>query len=632
MISIRENLSGALASASYNDSLRHQQTLTRQISNGNIITGPQSDKVALGMNQRMTAQYVELAHRISGANQFSDQLQKLDTSAASVSESLQRLRELALQAATDTVTDTDRALLQSSYEQQVAEITSEIKQQNISYRDILGADQQLRFQLDTNGEKLNVGTLASTLMMSPDSVPPPLQADVRVSAIATQTLAGTTGSAGNGQPEIQKFALTDATLANATRISLTHGGSTITAVLSNGIGNTIADAASRLQAQISALGGTASFDVSADPGVGLQLQWRADGNQAGLASLRLEQANEVPDYQANAIYNFGGWSATEVVQDWYGIDPRGLSGYQAELVFGTTVLHAGPFTGSETSVDVNGYQGYEIFQEMATAFNNDPARASIGSPLLAYDPVGQAAVLTMRWASVQASFPTAYIHFYKDMTATETQAGASGSGAQGTAEVQDIALRLSDFIGKSVELITDTATLSATWNAGGSLNDLVTALQGDTDYASAGFTLSAHNEQLRLTYTATGPVATLAELATVPEPTPTPELPQRTTIDKTGISTRADAEIALDALDEAIELIGQTRSGYGSAMNRLSLMVDSMTSQSLNVQISRTKLIETDYAVASASLIRERIKADFATYVMSQANISQSNVMHLLRP
>ncbi|SVD07753.1 uncharacterized protein METZ01_LOCUS360607, partial [marine metagenome] len=77
----------------------------------------------LAIVQRITAQINGLRMAIKNANDDISLTQSIEGALAEVSDMLQRLRELAVQAAKDTNTETDRAFLQAEVNLLIAEIT-----------------------------------------------------------------------------------------------------------------------------------------------------------------------------------------------------------------------------------------------------------------------------------------------------------------------------------------------------------------------------------------------------------------------------------------------------------------------------------------------------------------------------
>jgi flagellin len=96
------------------------------------------------------------------------------------------------------------------------------------------------------------------------------------------------------------------------------------------------------------------------------------------------------------------------------------------------------------------------------------------------------------------------------------------------------------------------------------------------------------------------------------------------------LSTAASASSALQSLDAAISMIDQDRAKFGATINRLTYAVDNLTNVAQNASASRSRILDTDYAKASAELARTQIIQQAATAILAQANQSQQSVLKLL--
>lgn len=105
-----------------------------------------------------------------------------------------------------------------------------------------------------------------------------------------------------------------------------------------------------------------------------------------------------------------------------------------------------------------------------------------------------------------------------------------------------------------------------------------------------------------------------------------------TTLGVSGISlsTAASASSALETLDAAISMIDNDRATFGATINRLTYAVDNLTNVAQNASASRSRILDTDYAKASAELARTQIIQQAATAILAQANQSQQSVLKLL--
>jgi flagellin len=97
------------------------------------------------------------------------------------------------------------------------------------------------------------------------------------------------------------------------------------------------------------------------------------------------------------------------------------------------------------------------------------------------------------------------------------------------------------------------------------------------------------------------------------------------------ISTFTGAQASLDLLDSAIDKVNSTRSAIGATANQLSYSADNMTNISTNIAASRSSIMDTDYATASATLSKSQIVQQAATAMLAQANQQPQSVLSLLK-
>jgi len=101
----------------------------------------------------------------------------------------------------------------------------------------------------------------------------------------------------------------------------------------------------------------------------------------------------------------------------------------------------------------------------------------------------------------------------------------------------------------------------------------------------------------------------------------------------TGISIAnfTAAQSAITAIDVAIENVSLSRSAMGATMNQLSYSADNMVNISTNIGASRSTILDTDYATASAQLAKNQIISQAATAMLAQANQQPQSVLTLLK-
>jgi flagellin len=96
------------------------------------------------------------------------------------------------------------------------------------------------------------------------------------------------------------------------------------------------------------------------------------------------------------------------------------------------------------------------------------------------------------------------------------------------------------------------------------------------------------------------------------------------------IDTRSKAIASIDLIDKAMVQIDGERSQWGAMMNRLTYAADNASNVSMNTSASRSRIMDTDYAQATAELARSMIMNQAGTAMLSQANQQPYYVLALL--
>jgi flagellin len=120
---VNTNISSLTAQRALAESNSELQTAMERLSTGSKINSAADDAAGLAMTQRMTAQVKGLAMAVKNANDGQALTQSIEGALGEVSDMLQRMRELSLQAANGTNSSADRSFLQSEVNLLIQEIS-----------------------------------------------------------------------------------------------------------------------------------------------------------------------------------------------------------------------------------------------------------------------------------------------------------------------------------------------------------------------------------------------------------------------------------------------------------------------------------------------------------------------------
>lgn len=102
-------------------------------------------------------------------------------------------------------------------------------------------------------------------------------------------------------------------------------------------------------------------------------------------------------------------------------------------------------------------------------------------------------------------------------------------------------------------------------------------------------------------------------------------------INQVDISTVTGANQAIVAIDAAIETISKSQANSGALNNRMDYIINNLSEASQNMSASRSRILDTDYAIETSSLAKQQIISQAATAMLAQANQQPQSVLSLLK-
>jgi flagellin len=97
------------------------------------------------------------------------------------------------------------------------------------------------------------------------------------------------------------------------------------------------------------------------------------------------------------------------------------------------------------------------------------------------------------------------------------------------------------------------------------------------------------------------------------------------------LTTVSGAQSAMSILDKAINTVTDSRASMGAYQNRLSATITNLETTTMNLQASRSRILDTDYAKETTNLAKSQIITQAATAMLAQANQSSQSVLALLK-
>ncbi len=159
---INTNLMSLNTQRSLNMSQGGMQTSLERLSSGLRINRAKDDAAGLAISERFTAQIRGLEQANRNANDGISMMQTAEGAMAEISNALQRMRELAVQAINGTVSAADRSSLDDEYQALGTEITRNTDSTEFNGVKIIGAAAnitlQIGFEADANNQ-IDVATV-----------------------------------------------------------------------------------------------------------------------------------------------------------------------------------------------------------------------------------------------------------------------------------------------------------------------------------------------------------------------------------------------------------------------------------------------------------------------------------------
>lgn len=97
------------------------------------------------------------------------------------------------------------------------------------------------------------------------------------------------------------------------------------------------------------------------------------------------------------------------------------------------------------------------------------------------------------------------------------------------------------------------------------------------------------------------------------------------------VTTSEKAVRSLDKIDSALQQISESRSSLGAIQNRLSSTISNLENVSQNLSASNSRIQDADFAAETSKMSKAQILQQAGTSMLSQANASTQNVLSLLQ-
>jgi len=618
---INTNVASLNAQRNLNSSQSSLNTSLERLSSGLRINSAKDDAAGLAISSRFTTQINGLNQAVRNANDGISLAQTAEGALGASGDSLQRIRQLALQSANSTNSASDRAALNAEAQQLLAEIDRVGQTTQFNGTNILdGSFSSAQFQVGANANQTIsfsvAGATTSTLgsFQASGSAVSTSAFDgdgftingTEVGVSAATSAAGVTASSAAAKATAIN-SKTNETGVSATATTSLNGAAPLSGVgLSNGelkingidVGAISSDTNAVTQGRnardaINAVSNQTGVVATADASTGALTLTAADGRDITLTTNGTDAGTRQTAIQN--IQNATGLDVSDGVPAT--VNERVTLTFDAAVEGSGTGITAGATPGTGDTIDIGG----QTFQ-----FVTNEANVTAGNVAVVVAAGGAAA---------------------DSITALESAIDAERSAGRSTVDTGT--KTATSLILDSTVLGINTVAASGGVNEGtetnaGAITAAVTtpgvAPADDADGVTTKGTLTLSSAS---SFTLGG-----ADLAFGGLSSASSSLSSLSSVD---ISSVQGANDAIAILDGALSQVNSIRGDLGAIQNRFESTISNLSTTAENLSAARSRILDTDFAQETANLTRATILQQAGTSILSQANSLPQQVLSLLQ-
>ena len=597
---INTNIASLNAQRNLNSSQAGTNQALERLSSGLRINSAKDDAAGLAISTRFTSQIKGLNVAVRNANDGISLSQTAEGALGELTNNLQRIRELAVQSANATNSDSDRAALNQEVEQRLAEIDRIASQTSFNGRKVLdGTFGNAAFQVGANvGETISLDLSTSVRQGSIGAIASATSVD-----LSTVFTAGTDAVAGSYTTgDLSSLDLSQAAVAFA-------GGSAST---TGGISVTDYQAGAAVTFDVDGVGINLNADYTNLAGVAGAIQTQLDAGNSGEYVVS-EDGTDITITKTASATN----PTTAVVID------NGTGTTEAEFTGATGAAGTAASDTSNLVFDVDGETvtlngNYADIDALVTALQGELDGLTGGAGVYVAAAV-DADSFSITSATPGAS-PATVVNNFQTTSVTGADNGSSVAAvAASTATPYVLAtdaltIQVGDADPVSVEAATyetrqelvDAVNIALGGNANASLNDDGTlSISGSEDITIGG-----------------------ADAATFFAATSYPAAGDLTSV---SVLTVASSNDVISRVDSALTEVSDLRSTFGAIQNRFESTIANLATTAESLSASRSRIQDADFAAETAALTRAQILQQAGTSILAQANALPQNVLSLLQ-
>ena len=571
---INTNLGSINGQKNLNTSAAGLATSMQRLSSGIRVNNAKDDAAGLAIADRMNSQVRGMTVAVRNANDGISLTQTAEGALGSLTDTLQRMRDLSVQASSNAgVSASDRAKMDTEFKALNDELSRVVQNSEFNGKKILNGDLagglaiQVGATTDTNS-RINVSVSNMTTLLT----------DVNKSTLAPQNQAM---------------------------------DSTLSSVTTN---------AALLAATGVASANLSDFTVAADATTGAFTDNTAGATASGTmaaatdTSVQLTNAN-VASKLANAAVVAAKAAAAAPTDS-----ALAKAASAANLAAATAI--AGSSLAVKAKTDENRTAGLvsEAFKNTVTAADSSNTAA-------------QAAIVTTN-SNVQGAATTDSAQAASLLT-TASQLAAAASANVDAAGQNSYAVTMNTLTGDTLTTPATGMDTTGKLTATNPLNDAINRATKDTFLGDRGAQAALVGLQVAKAIAGASYVQDPLATTTANETNKQSYVNNNKLV--MSVSTAADAVAtdyalsAINAIDDAIASIDTERSNLGSTQNRFTTTISNLQNGIENQSAAKSRILDADFAAETANLSKGQILQQAGTAMLAQANQSGQSVMTLLR-
>jgi flagellin len=671
---INTNISSLNAQRNLNTSQTSLQTSLQRLSSGLRINSAKDDSAGLAISTRMTAQINGMNQASRNANDAISMSQTAEGAMGSINDILLRMRDLSVQAANGSNGDKERASIQNEVDQLYGEIDRissttnfngvkllDGSAKNTSFQVGANANQTISFSINEVSTKamslnstsglgdLNAGR-ASAAANGDGTMTAAADGDLVLNGVAIDfngedaigevkdainAMSGTTGVTASAYNIVKGTSGASGVTSGLTiRVDNAADGTAGTAVT---IDNTssMSDLVDKINKQVggvtAAIGNDGGLVLSNETGAkitiggtvaGSGLTANAAGNQGYLSFTSTSGApitvGTSSGTAATALNKFG----LNVSSGSGSVTSSGqLSASSATAAAATAALTQTKLLSSD-DVMIN---GVAVGQTGASAAEKAAAINAISDQTGVTATASTTAYLTMNSANAGAftiNGTTVTTATTDDTQSVVTKINAAGiAGVTASTDQETGRLKLVSSSGNDIVIGNTNAYFTGVSSEASVAGNAIAA----TQFMAVRGTVTLAGED-GASVRVDGTAASVAKLGMVAQGGN-----EEAVGGKLSVSTAANAQKAIERIDEAIDFIANQRATMGAVQNRFTSTISNLQTSVENISASRSRIQDADFAAETANMTRNQILQQAGTAMLAQANSLPNGVLSLLR-